>query len=122
MPLLPSGSGGTSQVACSRRRTSALGGRAVPRLQTPPGHLPPLTKRRFFMVTIKLPGALALAKRTLSSAAAAALLLAAAALHFAASAAARPDGGYPLTVTASNGPVLLAAKPVRIVSLSPTAT
>ena len=32
------------------------------------------------------------------------------------------QASYPLTVTADNGPVALPAKPVRIVSLSPTAT
>lgn len=33
-----------------------------------------------------------------------------------------PGGAFPVTVTASNGPVTLAAAPRRIVSLSPTAT
>jgi iron complex transport system substrate-binding protein len=57
------------------------------------------------MVTIRRTGAVALAM----------LLL------FAVGAAARP-GGYPLTIAADNGKVTLAAKPARIVSLSPTAT
>ena len=33
-----------------------------------------------------------------------------------------PSGNFPITIHAANGPVALAAKPVRIVSLSPTAT
>lgn len=57
------------------------------------------------MVTIRRAGALALA----------ALLL------LAASAAAKP-AGFPVTIKTANGPVTLTAKPVRIVSLSPTAT
>ncbi len=51
----------------------------------------------------------------------------AAALALSGAAAAQPvaraaDDGYPVTVTAANGPVTLTRKPRRIVSLSPTAT
>jgi iron complex transport system substrate-binding protein len=60
------------------------------------------------MVTIRRAGALALATLML----------------FAAGAAAHRGGGtaYPVTVTADNGMVTLTQRPVRIVSLSPTAT
>src|SRR3954466_2906896 len=60
----------TSQVACPLPSNSALGGRAV-RAAPPPDHLPPLIKRRFFMVIRPLAGMAVLAALVLAAWAAA---------------------------------------------------
>src|SRR5919106_16669 len=98
---------GRARTPALCRRTSALGGRAVRAARaaepTSSAH-----QRRFFMVKLRLTAAL--------------LAVAVLALLGGATAAAKERPLFPVTLKAANGTVTIAKRPVRIVSLSPTAT